>query len=393
MLTSFALIFLCGMVLGGIFQKLRLPSLLGMLITGMILGPYALNLLDDSILGISADLRQLALIIILTRAGLSLNLSDLKKVGRPAILLCFVPACFEIAGMVLLAPRLLGISVLDAAIMGAVVGAVSPAVIVPRMLRMMEQKQGTEKGIPQMILAGASVDDVFVIVLFTSFTGLAQGGSLSPIRFLSIPVSILLGLVVGLICGWGMGKFFRAVHLRDSAKVLILLSISFLLVAAENALEGMVPFSGLLAVMGMGAALGKNRPEVAERLSAKFSKLWVAAELVLFVLVGAAVDLSYAVKFGPVMILVILGALVFRGLGVLVCTAKTSLTRKERLFCTAAYLPKATVQAAIGGVPLAMGLSCGNIVLTAAVLAILITAPVGAFLIDRLAGRVFPEKS
>lgn len=393
MLTSFALIFLCGMVLGGIFQKLRLPSLLGMLITGMILGPYSLNLLDDSILGISADLRQLALIIILTRAGLSLNLSDLKKVGRPAVLLCFVPACFEIAGMMLLAPRLLGISVLDAAIMGAVVGAVSPAVIVPRMLRMMEQKQGTEKGIPQMILAGASVDDVFVIVLFTSFTGLAQGGSLSPVRFLSIPVSILLGLAVGLICGWGMGKFFRTVHLRDSAKVLILLSISFLLVAAENALEGTVPFSGLLAVMGMGAALGKNRPEVAGRLSAKFSKLWVAAELVLFVLVGAAVDLSYAVKFGPVMILVILGALVFRGLGVLVCTAKTSLTRKERLFCTAAYLPKATVQAAIGGVPLAMGLSCGNIVLTAAVLAILITAPVGAFLIDRLAGRVFPEKS
>ncbi len=393
MLTSFALIFLCGMVLGGIFQKLRLPSLLGMLITGMVLGPYALNLLDDSILGISADLRQLALIIILTRAGLSLNFSDLKKVGRPAVLLCFVPACFEIAGMVLLAPHLLGISVLDAAIMGAVVGAVSPAVIVPRMLRMMEQKQGTEKGIPQMILAGASVDDVFVIVLFTSFTGLAQGGSLSPIRFLSIPVSILLGLVVGLICGWGMGKFFRTVHLRDSAKVLILLSISFLLVAAENALEGTVPFSGLLAVMGMGTALGKNRPEVAERLSAKFSKLWVAAELMLFVLVGAAVDLSYAVKFGPIMILVILGALVFRGLGVLVCTAKTSLSRKERLFCTAAYLPKATVQAAIGGVPLAMGLSCGNIVLTAAVLAILITAPLGAFLIDQLAGRIFPVGS
>lgn len=393
MLTSFALIFLCGMVLGGIFQKLRLPSLLGMLITGMILGPYALNLLDDSILGISADLRQLALIIILTRAGLSLNLSDLKKVGRPAVLLCFVPACFEIAGMVLLAPRLLGISVLDAAIMGAVVGAVSPAVIVPRMLRMMEQKQGTEKGIPQMILAGASVDDVFVIVLFTSFTGLAQGGNLSPVQFLTIPVSILLGLAAGLICGWGMGKFFRAVHLRDSAKVLILLSISFLLVAAENALEGTVPFSGLLAVMGMGAALGKKRPEVAERLSSKFSKLWVAAELVLFVLVGAAVDLSYAVKFGPVMILVILGALVFRGLGVLLCTARTSLSKKERLFCTAAYLPKATVQAAIGGVPLAMGLSCGNIVLTAAVLAILITAPVGAFLIDHLAGRVFPAKS
>ena len=392
MLTSLALIFLCGMVLGALFQKLRLPSLLGMLLTGMILGPYALNLLDGSILSISADLRELALIIILTRAGLSLNFADLKKVGRPAILMCFVPACFEIAGMVLLAPPLLGISVLDAAIMGAVVGAVSPAVIVPRMLRMMEEKRGTGKGIPQMILAGASVDDVFVIVLFSSFTGLAQGGNFSAAALLSVPVSVLLGLAAGMAAGLLLGFFFQKVHLRDTAKVLILLGISFLFVALEDALDGILPFSGLLSVMSMGAALLKSRPEAAVRLSAKFSKLWVAAELLLFVLVGAAVDLGYAAKAGLWMLAVIAGALVFRVCGVCVCMIGTALSRKERLFCAAAYLPKATVQAAIGGVPLAMGLSCGNIVLTAAVLAILFTAPVGAFLIDFLAPRLISRQ-
>ncbi|MGI5893752.1 MAG: cation:proton antiporter [Candidatus Merdivicinus sp.] len=388
MLTSLALIFLIGLLLGGIFQKLRLPSLLGMLITGMILGPYALNLLDPSILAISADLRQLALIIILTRAGLSLNIRDLKKVGRPAILLCFVPACFEIAGMILLAPPLLGISRLDAAIMGAVVGAVSPAVIVPRMIRMMEHGKGTDKSIPQMILAGASVDDVFVIVLFTSFTGLAQGGNFSLVSLLEVPVSIILGLGAGIVIGLGLGIFFQKVHLRDSVKVLIMLSIAFLLVAAENVCKGILPFSGLLAVMSLGIALQKIRPDASERLSAKFSKLWVAAELVLFVLVGAAVDLRYALKFGLIMVAVILEALIFRMIGVGVCVIATPLTFRERLFCAVAYLPKATVQAAIGGVPLAMGLSCGNIVLTAAVLAILITAPIGALLIDTLSGRL-----
>lgn len=382
MLLSLALIFLCGLALGGIFWKLHLPQLLGMLLTGILLGPYVLNLLDSSILGISADLRQIALIIILTRAGLNLDLEDLKKVGRPAALLCFVPAAFEIAGMLLLAPRLLGISLLEAAVMGTVVAAVSPAVVVPGMLKLMEEGYGTQKSIPQMIMAGASVDDVFVIVLFTSFTGLAGGGGISAWDFVRIPVSILLGLAGGILCGMLLVVFFRKVHMRDSVKVIIILSLSFLLVTLEHALTGIVGFSGLLAVMSMGIALQKGRKEAAVRLSAKYSKLWVAAELLLFVLVGAAVDIPYAFRAGAAAAAVILGVLVFRMLGVLICLLGTELNRKEKLFCMFAYMPKATVQAAIGSVPLAMGLACGNIVLMVAVLAILITAPTGAFLID-----------
>ena len=382
MLTSIALIFLVGMGLGWLFGRLRLPSLLGMLLTGILLGPYVLDLLDSSILGISADLRQVALIIILTRAGLSLDLDDLKKVGRPAILLCFVPACFEMAGMVLIAPRLLGIPVLDAAIMGAVVAAVSPAVIVPKMLRLMEGGYGTRNSIPQMILAGASVDDVFVIVMFAAFTGLAQGGTLSPLTFVQIPVSIVTGIAGGLALGLVFAAFYRRVHVRDSAKVVVLLSISFLLVALESALKGTVPFSGLLAVMSCGIAVNRRRPQVAARLAVKYSKLWVAAEVLLFVLVGATVDIRYAAAAGPMAVLVILGVLVFRMAGVSVCLLKTRLDRKERLFCMIAYTPKATVQAAIGSIPLTMGLACGQIVLTVAVLAILITAPLGAFGVD-----------
>lgn len=382
MLTSLALIFLFGLIFGALFQKLRLPPLLGMLIVGIVLGPYALNWLDDPLLSISADLRQIALIIILTRAGLNLNISDLKKVGRPAVLMCFLPACFEILGMLVLAPPLLHISYLDAAIMGAVVGAVSPAVIVPKMLRLMEEGYGTEKSIPQLILAGASVDDVFVIVLFSSFTGLAKGESLSPWRFAEIPISILLGVLLGAALGLALAFFFQKVHVRDSVKVLLLLSFSFLLVALEDALEGIVPISGLIAVMSLGIALQRKRDIVARRLSLKFSKLWVAAELLLFVLVGATVDLHYAYAAGLSAVVLIFGVLLFRMAGVWVCLLKTKLLFKERLFCMLAYMPKATVQAAIGSVPLSMGLSCGNIVLTVAVLAILITAPLGAFLID-----------
>lgn len=382
MLTSLALIFLCGLLFGTLFSKLKLPPLLGMLLTGIVLGPYALSLLDPSILSISADLRQLALIIILTRAGLNLDLASLKKVGRPAILMCFVPACFEIGGMLLLAPPLLHISLLEAAIMGTVVAAVSPAVIVPKMLHLMETGYGTKQSIPQLIMAGASVDDVFVIVLFTSFTGLAQGQQISAVSFLSIPVSILLGLLVGAIIGMLLALLFARFHMRDSVKVLLILSLSFLLVALENTVKSTVPFSGLLAVMSLNIAVQRKRTEVAVRLSAKFSKLWVAAELILFVLVGATVNLSYVATAGLAAVAVILGVLLFRMLGVCVCLLKTTLQKKERLFCMLAYLPKATVQAAIGSLPLSMGLACGNIVLTVAVLSILITAPLGAFLID-----------
>lgn len=393
MLTSLGLVLLLGMALGALAKRLKLPSLVGMLIAGMILGPYALNLLSDSLLNISADLRQLALIIILTRAGLSLDVEALKRVGRPAILMCFVPACFEILGMTLLAPALLGVSTLDAAIMGAVVGAVSPAVIVPRMIRLSEEGWGVDRGIPQLILAGASVDDVFVIVMFTAFTGLASGGTgLTAGAVLSIPASILTGVAAGLLLGWLLAQWFRRVHMRDSVKVVILLSLAFLLVAAEDALEGIFPFSGLLAVMGAGVGLQRWRSVVAQRLSLKFSKLWVAAEVALFVLVGAAVDLRYALSAGVMAILAVLGALCFRAVGVLVCVSGAHFSPKEKLFCVLGYLPKATVQAAIGGVPLAMGLGCGQIVLTVAVIAILVTAPLGALAIDRSYTKLLTQR-
>lgn len=393
MLTSLGLVLLLGMALGALAKRLKLPSLVGMLIAGMILGPYALDLLSDSLLNISADLRQLALIIILTRAGLSLDVEALKRVGRPAVLMCFVPACFEILGMTLLAPRLLGVSTLDAAIMGAVVGAVSPAVIVPRMIRLSEEGWGVDRGIPQLILAGASVDDVFVIVMFTAFTGLASGGTgLTVGVVLGVPASILTGVAAGLLLGWLLAQWFRRVHMRDSVKVVILLSLAFLLVAAEDALEGIFPFSGLLAVMGAGVGLQKWRTVVAQRLSLKFSKLWVAAEVALFVLVGAAVDLRYALSAGVMAILAVLGALCFRAVGVLVCVSGAHFSGKEKLFCVLGYLPKATVQAAIGGVPLAMGLGCGQIVLTVAVIAILVTAPLGALAIDRSYSKLLTQR-
>lgn len=380
MLTSLGFVLLLGLVLGTLATRLRLPSLVGMLLAGILLGPCVLNLLSPSLLGISADLRQLALVIILTRAGLSLDVDDLRRAGRPAILMCFLPATFEVLGMVVLAPRLLGVSTLDAAIMGAVVGAVSPAVIVPRMLKLMEEGYGTAKGIPQMVLAGASVDDVFVIVLFTSFTGMAQGGSFSPAALAGVPVSIVLGAAFGLLIGFVLAKFFAKFHMRDSIKVVILLGLAFLLVALEDVIP--VPFSGLLAVLGAGLGLRRWRLVVAQRLTAKFGKLWVGAEIMLFVLVGAEVDLGYAAAAGLAAVATVLGVLCFRALGVLLCVAGSKLTRSERLFTVLAYLPKATVQAAIGGVPLAMGLACGQIVLTVAVIAILVTAPLGAFAID-----------
>ncbi len=382
MLFSIALILVCGMFLGWICKKLHLPSLLGMIITGIILGPYALNLIDESIISISSDLRRIALIIILMRAGLSLNISDLKKVGRPAILMCFVPACFEMLGMILIAPRLLNISVLDAAIMGAVVAAVSPAVIVPKMLKLIEEGYGTKQSIPQLILAGASVDDVFVIVMFTAFTGLAQGNDVSLTGFINIPISIVVGLLFGLIVGYVFSVYFKKVHIRDTAKVIILLCTAFVMVTIEDNFSNFIPFSGLIAVMGLGIALQKKREVVAIRLSVKFNKLWVCAEILLFVLVGATVNLKYAVSAGFGVIILIFAVLCFRVIGVLFCLLKTKLNLKERLFCMIAYMPKATVQAAIGAIPLSMGLACGDIVLTVAVLSIIITAPLGAFLID-----------
>ncbi len=382
MLLSVGLILLVGMSLGWLCKRLKLPSLLGMLLTGVILGPYVLDLLDPSILNISAELRKIALIIILTRAGLGLDISGLKKIGRPAVLMCFVPASFELLGMMLIAPKLMGMSLLEAAIMGSVLAAVSPAVVVPRMVKLMDEGYGTAKGIPQLILAGASVDDVYVIVLFSTFTGMAQGGKASVLSFVNIPVSIILGIAIGLALGFALAFFFKKVHLRDTSKVLIILSISFLLAAAEDHLSTAITFSSLIAIMFLGVGLQKKREEVANRLSAKFSKLWVAAEVFLFVLVGTTVNIGYLGNVGVKALLVIIGALAFRMLGVFVCLLGTKLSSKERFFAMMAYTPKATVQAAIGGIPLAMGLACGETVLTVAVLAIVLTAPLGAFAID-----------
>lgn len=388
MLTSLALILLLGLASAFAFGQLKLPRIVGMLLTGILLGPYALNLLDPAILSISADLRKMALIMILLKAGLSLDLSDLKKVGRPAVLMSFVPASFEILAFTLFAPGILGLTRTEAAVMGAVLGAVSPAVVVPRMVQLIETRYGTGKGIPQMILAGSSCDDIFVIVLFTTFVGMARGGAVHLADFINIPVSILSGILLGAAVGVLLGLLFKTAftrgrHVRNSMKVIVILGTAFLLTAAEDWLKGVVPVSGLLAVVSMACVLKiKSADAVSKRLSEKFGKLWLAAEVVLFVLVGAAVDIRYTMEAGLAAVGMIFLALAIRAVGVVLCVAGTPLNAKERLFCVIAYLPKATVQAAIGPVPLSLGLPCGNIVLSVAVLAILITAPLGALGMD-----------
>ena len=398
MLTSLSLIFLVGLAMGAICQKLKLPRIIGMLVTGIILGPYVLDFLDPSILSISADLRKMALIIILIKAGLSLDLNDLKKVGRPAVMMSFVPASCEILAYTVFAPLLLDVTRTEGALMGAVLSAVSPAVVVPRMVQLMEKKYGTEKAIPQMILAGASCDDIFVIVLFTTFLGIAQGGHANIMDFVNIPMSIILGVLLGAITGYLLYLFFetsyaRKHYVRNSMKVIIVLGVSFLLIAIEGWTEGKISISGLLAVTSMAVVLKmKSTTFVSKRLSEKFGKLWLAAEVILFVLVGAAVDIRYTLNAGIAAVALIFLALAIRSCGVLLCTIGTSLTGKERLFCVIAYLPKATVQAAIGSVPLAAGLSCGKIILSVAVMGIVITAPLGAFGMDMTYQRLLTKE-
>ena len=399
MLTSLAFVFLFGLAAGALFQRLGLPRILGMLCTGIVLGPCALDLLDGSLLSISAELRQMALIIILLKAGLSLDPSDLKRVGRPALLMSFVPASCEILAFVLLAPALLGVTRVEAAVMGSVLAAVSPAVVVPRMVQLMETRYGTDKSIPQLIMAGASCDDIFVIVLFSTFTGMAQGEGVHAADLLGIPLSIILGVALGAAAGSLLAHFFEAAYahahcVRNSIKVILVLSVSFLLMAVEARLKGRIPVSGLLSVVSMAGALRlQSTPFVIGRLSEKFGKLWLAAEAMLFVLVGAAVDVRYTLAAGLFAVAMIFLALLFRAFGVTLCLLGTALTARERLFCVIAYLPKATVQAAIGSVPLAMGLPCGPIVLSVAVLGILITAPLGAIGIDRSYCRLLRHES
>lgn len=382
MILSLALILALGFTFSGILNKMKLPGLLGMILTGVILGPGVFNAIDPKILNISSELRQIALIVILMRAGLSIDLKDLKKVGRPAILMCFVPATFEILAVTGLAPLLFHISYLEAAILGTVLAAVSPAVIVPRMLHLMETGEGKSKSIPQLIMAGASIDDIYVIVLFTAFLGLYKGESLNVLTFIEIPIAIILGLLIGLASGLILTKLFKKIHMRDTVKVLIILSTAFFLVSFETLLKTIVPFSGLLAVMAMGASILKYYEVLAKRLMGKFSKLWVAAEILLFVLVGAAVNINNLSQAGIYSLILIIFALAIRTLGVNISLLKTPLNFKERIFCSIAYIPKATVQAAIGAIPLANGVTSGNLILTTAVLAIFVSAPLGAIGID-----------
>ncbi|MCI6771983.1 MAG: cation:proton antiporter [Oscillospiraceae bacterium] len=398
MLTSLALILLVGLSLSAICKKIKLPGIIGMLITGIVLGPFVLDLLDPSILSISSELRKMALVIILIKAGLSLNLEDLKKVGRPAVLLSFLPALFEILAFVLFAPPMLGVNRTEGALIGAVLGAVSPAVVVPRMVDLIEKNYGTQKSIPQMILAGASLDDVFVIVLFTSFTAMAQGEKASLLDFVNIPVSIVTGTLLGVAFGFLLAWFFETSYahknlVRNSVKVIIVLAAAFLLLTAEEILEKYVAVSGLLAIISMAIVLAmRSVPEVTKRLKEKFGKLWLAAEVILFVLVGSAVDIRYTLEAGLGAVLMIFLGLIFRSVGVWLCMPGTNLNRKERLYCVIAYLPKATVQAAIGSVPLSLGLPCGKMVLSVAVLSILITAPLGAIAMDASYQRLLEKQ-
>ena len=383
MLLSIGMIILAGLLLGWIVSKIQLPRIIGMLLAGMLLGPYVLNVLDSSIIDMSGDLRKIALIIIIAKAGLSLDITDLKRIGRPAIMLCFVPATLELIAFVLFAPFIMGVTLLQAAILGAVMGAVSPAVTVPRLTKMIDEGIGVKKGIPQMLIAGASADDIYVIVLFTTLVGLEAGGNMNALSLLRIPEEIILGAVTGGILGVILAVYFKKVHIRDSLKVTIIMAFSMILYW----IEGIAPVSGLLAVMTMGIALNVRLQVVAKRLSAKFSKLWVAAEIFLFVLVGATVNIGYVTKAGVGMGIMLFVGLLFREFGTLISVLGVGLNKKEILFCLISQLPKATVQAAIGGVPLAMGLSCGNVVLTMAVVSIVITAPLGAIGMDATVDR------
>ena len=393
MLTSIALILLSGLFLSFVFSKMKLPGLLGMILAGILLGPYALNLIDASVLNISADLRQIALVIILTRAGLSLNLTDLKKIGRPALLMCFVPALVEMTGTIIFASLLFGVTTLEAALMGSVIAAVSPAVVVPRMIKLIDEGYAKDKRIPQLILAGASVDDIFVIVVFTVLTSFASTGKIVGTDFLQIPLSIVTGILLGVVTGLALVLFFKKVHIRDSIKVMIILSISFLFLEAEQRLEGIVPVSALIGIMSMGITVNQKYDILSKRLSVKYNKLWLCAEIFLFVLVGAAVDLKYAFAAGLSSVVLVVAALIFRMSGVFISLIKTNLNKKERLFCMLSYTPKATVQVAIGTIPLSMGLSCGSIILTVAVISILITAPFGAICIDKLHRKMLEKQN
>lgn len=378
MLLSLGIIFIFGLMIDKVFKKINIPSLIGYLFLGILLGPEMFKVLDEYLLIISTEMRQVVLIVILTRAGLSLNFDDLKKVGLPAFLLSFLPATFEILAVIVFAPKLLGLSIIDAALLGTILSAVSPAVVAPRMINFIKHKKGTDKGIPQLILAGASVDDIYALVLFTSFLSISLGETFKMTHLLQIPVSIISGVAVGILFGIFLNKLFKSTKTSSFNQMLILLSVSFILVSIEN----IFTFSGILAVMSMAFMININNPQNAQKLQHIYNKLWIPGEILLFVLVGSSVNISYAFSQGLIPIILILIALVIRMFGVWISVLPTKLSFKEKLFVMVSYTPKATVQAAIGSIPLSMGLESGALILTVSVLAILITAPLGAIGID-----------
>lgn len=399
MILSLGLILIIGMVFAKIFDRLRLPRIIGMLLTGIILGPQVLNLLDSNILAISSDLRTIALIVILLKAGFSLDIKDLKKVGRSAVLLSFLPASFEILAYGIFVPKLLGLNIINAILMGSVMAAVSPAIVVPRMVKLIDEGYGRDESIPQMILAGASCDDVFVLVLFSSFLSMSKGSAFSYKSLIKVPVSIILGIALGFFIGYLLFLFFErkyknGTYIRNSTKVIIILALAFLLVSLEGLLKEIIPISGLLAVIAMASSYKiKADEKVIERLSEKFAKLWIFAEILLFVLVGAEVDIKYMTGIGTVGILLIFLGLLIRSLGVFLSVSGSKLNKNEKIFTIFAYTPKATVQAAIGSVALANGLESGMAILSVAVLGIIITAPFGAILIDNSYKKLLKKAS
>lgn len=393
MLLSLGLMLIVGLLFAFLFTKIRLPALIGFILTGLILGPFGLNLIDTSILNISSDLRTFALVIILLRAGLSLDYKKLLNQGRPALLLTFLPATIEIGGTILVGVFLLKWSFLSSAILGTIIAAVSPAVIVPRMIKLTESGIGNEKSIPQMVMAGASADDVFVIVLFYSFISIATGGSLNGWTIASIPLSMISGIFFGTTLGLGFVYLFKKVHMRDTIKVLMLIGTSLLMVGLEPMVKGWLPYSALLGVIALGMTILTRYPLLASRLMKKYEKIWLFAEMLLFILVGTAVNLGQALPLmGWWLPLILLIILLFRSMGVWLSLVKTKLSSKEKWFIVFAYLPKATVQASIGAIPFELGLIHGDTMLAIAVLSILITAPLGAILIDLTAKRLLSKK-
>lgn len=382
MLLSLGLILTLGFIGGYLFSKIKIPGLVAMIIVGLIIGPYFLNLIDASILNISAEMRQIALIIILTRSGLNLDLASLKKIGRPAILMSFIPATLEIIGITIAAHLLLGLSIFEALLLGTVIAAVSPAVVSPRMINLIEKGYGGENEVPKLVLAGSSLDDIYVIVLFYAFLGLTKTNSFNAVTMLSIPLSIVLGIALGIVGGLLISLIFKKSNFLNAVNVLIVLMTSFLFVGLENILKAYVPISALLGIIVLAMTILLMNKKKAEALSKGYKVLWLVFEIILFVLVGATLDLSYAFNnIGPALLVLLIG-LIFRAAGVLLSIMFTRFTSKEKVFIVLAYLPKATVQASIGGIALSMGLASGAIILTVSIISIFVTAPLGAFLIE-----------